>query len=145
MRSYNCPMDSMETVERDGIVYAHFFHADLSVTDSMRFVTQDHDPLQVGIFERDAGYEVQKHRHKERDVQLKSIGEFLWIQSGAAKVSLYDDAWNLVREVTVCAGDCAILLRGGHSLLMLEPTRFLEVKQGPYPGKEMDKLFPDRS
>ena len=134
----------METVERDGIVYAYFFRMDLPVEEQMRFITQNHDPLQVGMFERDAGYEVATHRHKAREVKLKSIGEFLWIQSGSATVSLFDDAWNLVKEVTVRAGDCAILLRGGHALRMLEPTRFLEVKQGPYPGKDLDKLFPDR-
>lgn len=134
---------SQRTIKHNGEVYAHIFSADTPVDNGMKFFTQDKDPLQVGIFERDAGYEVVPHRHNPLSVDLSPPGEFIWIQSGSAKVSIFDDDWNTIEEVTIASGDCIIILKGGHALTMLEPTRLLEVKQGPYPGREIEKTFRD--
>lgn len=136
-------MDDIQSIEHEGVVYAIFFRADITAPDGMRFMGKEDDPLQVGIFEREKGYEVQVHRHCPRDIHLKSVGEFLWIQSGKTHITIFDDQWNSIGDTTLETGDCAILIRGGHGLTMLEPTRILEVKQGPYPGKEKEKIFRD--
>ena len=132
-------MDDVDVLEKDGNVYAKCFRADCTVEKNVRFITEDEDPLQVGIFERDTGYEVEAHRHKSRNLSLPDIGEFLWIQSGSATVDVYDEQWQPLGSWTVGSGDCVVLLRGGHGLKMLEPTRILEVKQGPYPGRREDE------
>ena len=34
------------------------------------------------------------------------------------------------------AGDVVVLLSGGHSFTMLEPSQLVEIKQGPYLGEK---------
>ena len=41
-------------------------------------------------------------------------------------------------DVIVVGGELLLMLNGGHSLEILEDSKFLEVKQGPY-IEEMDK------
>jgi len=131
----------MKTVESEGKTYAHFFLSAMPSDEEVQFITQDKDPIQVGIFKRDANYHVKAHSHLPRKLDLEHVGEFLLIQSGAALVKIYDEDWNLLCAHTVNTGDCAIFLRGGHELTMLEPTRILEVKQGPFIPRPKDKTF----
>ena len=131
------------TIQKDGTIYAKVFRADIDTTDGIRFLTNDNDPLQVGIFERQAGYEVIPHTHNPRKIDIEHPGEFIWIQEGRVKLEIFDDAWSVIGEAQLHAGDCLVIMQGGHALTMLEPTRMLEVKQGPYPGREEEKTFRD--
>lgn len=130
-----------QRIEKDGITYAIVFAANTNVTDGMRFITSNEDPLQVGVFERDAGYAVMPHMHNKRDIHLDCPGECIFFQSGKASVEIFDNDWNVIKTVIVNGGDCLVIMKGGHALTMLEPTRMLEVKQGPYLGREKDKTF----
>ncbi len=134
-------MSELSNVTHNGNIYAKFFRANIAVSDGVTFVTEDGDPLQVGIFERKKGYEVAAHRHLPRKLDLQDVGEFLWIQSGSARVTVFDEDWNVIHERNVSAGDCIVFLRGGHGLKVTSDTRILEVKQGPYPGRDAEKVF----
>ena len=136
-------MSDIRTIEHDGEIYAKIFKADTPAENGVKFFTNDEDPLQVGVFDREEGYEVIPHRHNPLKVELSPPGEFIWIQSGSADVKIFDNDWSVIEEVTVAGGDCIIILKGGHSFTMLEQTRILEVKQGPYPGREKEKTFRD--
>lgn len=138
-------MPDVQTIEKDGKVYAKIFKADIEAADGIHFLTEDADAIQVGIFERESGYEVAAHRHVARTVDLKHPGEFLWIQRGSAVAQVFDEEWNEIASEEVHAGDCIIFLQGGHGLRMQDDTRILEVKQGPYPGREAEKVFRDAS
>jgi len=129
-------------IGKDGMVYAKIFHADIACPNVLS-VTEDNDPLQVILFSREAGYEVKAHSHLPRSIDLQHVGEFLWIQEGKVEVTVYDEEWNALGKAIAQGGDCIVFIRGGHELKMLEKTRILEVKQGPYPGKEKDKVFRD--
>jgi mannose-6-phosphate isomerase-like protein (cupin superfamily) len=76
-------------------------------------------------------------------VKTQKSAEFLYFERGKAKVIVFDEAWNAVAEEVVNGGDFLLFLDGGHSVDMLEPTRFIEVKQGPYPGDKQAKVFRD--
>jgi len=137
-------VEHIRTVQSGNRVLAIFVHRGLPV-DGARFVTEEKDALQLGIFERPAGYRVRAHRHRTLPAEERDGAEFLAFESGEAKVTIYDDTWNLVAEEIVRAGDVLLLLAGGHQMEMLKPTRFLEVKQGPYPGDARAKIFRDPS
>jgi hypothetical protein len=134
-------MNNVTTIEKNGKTYAHFFQGNMPINGEVEFVTKDDAPLQVGMFERKEGYEVDAHTHLARDMHLENVGEFLWIQSGSALVKIYDESWEQLCEHTIRANECAIFLRGGHAVTMLEPTRILEVKQGPYEDQSQKKMF----
>jgi len=135
-------MDAVRVVRNGDQTLAIFIRKGLPV-EGARFVTSQHDALQLGFFDRLAGYKVPAHRHRDFPSQQKTGAEFLYVESGEAKVTVFDDAWQVMAEETVHAGDAILLLGGGHQMEMLAPTRFLEVKQGPYPGDANAKIFRD--
>lgn len=135
-------MDDVRVIKSGGQTLAIFVHRGVAVPDGMRFFTTPDQILQTGIFERDTGYRVAAHKHREHAGPSK-LGEFLYIESGRAKVTVYHDDWTVAGEEVVGTGDFLLLLEGGHAVEMLEPTRFIEVKQGPYPGDAVAKIFRD--
>ncbi|MDD5103911.1 MAG: hypothetical protein PHX93_05980 [Candidatus Peribacteraceae bacterium] len=137
-------MESISVVQSKERTLAIFVRKGLPV-DGTRFVTSQQDALQLGVFERPAGYRVRAHRHRELPAEKRMGAEFLYIESGEAKVTVYDETWNVIAEETVRSGDVLLFLAGGHQVEMLTPTRFLEVKQGPYPGDAQAKIFRDPS
>ncbi|MBU0766678.1 hypothetical protein KKF55_02755 [Patescibacteria group bacterium] len=132
-------MSAVQRIEHNGEIYALIFKQDVDTENGVKFVTEDCDSLQVGFFERDAEYEVKPHRHKSRNLDLKNIGELIILENGKLLVTIFNDEWEKVAEQTVEEGQCLIFLKGGHSIKMLEPSRIMEVKQGPY--QENDKIF----
>lgn len=132
-------MGDIERIEHDGIIYAIVFRRDIPVSGGVRFLTNDTDGLQVGLFEREGGYVSAPHRHVPRHITLEHPGEFLSIERGTIRATIFDDGWQTIAERTVCAGECIGFLRGGHAITVIESARILEVKQGPYQSE--DKIF----
>lgn len=135
-------MDDVRVVRSGERTLAIFMRKGLPV-DGARFVTSQQDALQLGVFDRPAGYRVAAHRHRDLAAEKRTGAEFLYIESGTAKVTVFDDAWQILAEETVQAGDALLFLAGGHQVEVLKPTRFLEVKAGPYPGDAAAKTFRD--
>lgn len=135
-------MEPLRIVQDKGRTLAIFVRKGVPF-DTCRFFTEREDAFQFGMFDRPAGYIVPPHRHTGITVETHQAAEFLFIESGAMKVTVFDDAWNAVVQETLGAGDCMLFLAGGHTTEMLERTRFIEVKQGPYPGETKAKVFRD--
>jgi hypothetical protein len=54
------------------------------------------------------------------------------------KVAFYDDG-EKIKTTILNMGDTILLISGGHGFDMLEDSKIIEVKQGPYGGMEQDK------
>ncbi len=134
-------METIRHLEKDGTRYASFFHA--IEADGPRFVSRQTDEFQFGVIERPKGYEVSPHIHPRVPHTIDHVSEFLFVEQGKMEVTVYDESWKVLGTETFKTGDFLILYRGGHSLKMLEPTRIVEVKQGPYPGDDAAKIFKD--
>ncbi len=133
-------MSSVTPVTKNGLTYAVFVGGKLSV-DGAKFLTQPTEEFQVGVMERPKGYEVKPHQHVQRAGTVNQTSEFLYFEGGSAKVTVFDEEWNELHTQTVSTGDFLVFFRGGHTLTMLEKTRMIEVKQGPYPGESRAKIF----
>lgn len=127
-------------VAKNGITYALFVCGRPEVKDA-KFFTSNDEEFQVGVFERGAGYEVKPHQHPENRHEVIQTTEFLYFEKGSASVTVFDDDWNELHKQTVKAGDFLVFFRGGHTLTMLEATRLIEVKQGPFKGEGTTKVF----
>jgi hypothetical protein len=121
-------------------LYALFFSKNLS-TDSVRFLTDPECSLQVGLMQRPTGHVVQPHMHPPRESVIRTTAEFLYIEQGKVKATVYDDSWNMLDEQVLTGGDFLLFLKGGHGIEVLEPTRMIEVKQGPFVGDDGAKVF----
>ncbi len=126
-------------IEKDGVTYALIFRRGLPVED-VRFVTDQTDGLQVGFFERKSGHAVPAHLHKPRTVDLPHIAEFLSIEKGEVRITVFDEKGKEIGEQSAHEGQCILFLRGGHALTVIKDARIMEVKQGPYQPEDKIRL-----
>jgi cupin fold WbuC family metalloprotein len=104
------------------------------------FLTEQSEPLQLGVNFYRAGEAIESHTHLPRDIQIDRVQEVLVIGEGKTRLTLYDDDRRQVAETVLSKGDLVLLLSGGHGFEILEDTKILEIKQGPYDGKKQDKV-----
>src|SRR5262249_32170921 len=106
----------------------------------LAFHSADVDFVQVGTWSYGAGKELAPHVHNPVAREAARTQEVVFVRRGALLARVYDDAGGLVEELRLGAGDTLILLAGGHGYSILEHgTEVLEVKNGPYPGPELDR------
>lgn len=98
-------------------------------------LTEDELPLQITVLNRPAGAFVRPHYHvNEGPPQSETRHQVMTCLSGSARVGLFAKEGDHLADVTLEAGDFALLYEG-HSIETLEDgTRLLEIKQGPMPN-----------
>jgi hypothetical protein len=139
--------NSVEKIEHGGQIMAIIIRKqsfdELSVENPMQFVTPDEFPLQTGIQLRPRGNVVDTHFHLPFEkLENYPVQEFFHILSGKVQVQLFDDRENdaMIGQFLVYCGDYCIL-NTGHKIVFLEETKMLEIKQGPYRGRDKEKRF----
>lgn len=112
-----------------------------ALPDKTDFMTSPDLPLQLGYIVYPTGGQVPRHFHKPVQRTLTSTAEVLLVQQGRCRLDLFDSECQPVTSRELVAGDVVLLLAGGHGFQMLEPTVFLEIKQGPYGGLDEKERF----
>jgi len=107
--------------------------------DGVNFVSKQDFSLQLGISNYAKGEEIKAHFHIEKEIRINKIQEVVHIESGRTIVNLYDLNSKKFKSVELSDDDTILFVDGGHGFEMLEDTKIIEVKQGPYLGKEKDK------
>ena len=133
----------MQGVEffRDGDqLQAILVRASASSSEKYNFLTDSSAPLQLGMNFYRAGDTIPAHAHLPRDIQLNQIQEVIVIGHGKTRLVLYDRDKKKFAETVLTQGDIVLLAGGGHGFEILEDTKIVEVKQGPYDGKVKDKI-----
>ncbi|MBI1860620.1 MAG: hypothetical protein HYR96_06860 [Deltaproteobacteria bacterium] len=105
------------------------------------FLTPLSEPIQLGIGVFKKGGCVEPHRHRGKAAVVEEFQEFIMVKRGKVIASVYDTSDTLLKEFEMGPGDSLLLLRGGHAFHFLEDTEFLELKQGPYLGRENMKTL----
>jgi hypothetical protein len=109
----------------------------------VNFISDPEYPLQVAVNVYASGDAVRPHRHPDRDLHISSVQEVLHIDSGRVVADIIDHGGAPVQSVPLSAGDTIFFIAGGHGLRILEKTKIIEVKQGPYRGISADKVYFD--
>jgi hypothetical protein len=96
---------------------------------------------QLGILLHPAGHEIKPHVHNliARDVRVTQ--EVLHVIAGKLEITLYNDRREFLTSRILHPGDTILLAYGGHGIRVLEPCKVLEVKQGPYAGRDDKEFF----
>lgn len=112
--------------------------------EGVKFLTNPSHTLQLGLIEHSKGKVIREHIHRQ-DVKYKvdTTEEFLYVERGVIKLKLFSGNWSKVKEITLKAGDFVLLISGGHGIDVLSKCRIIEVKQGPYPGDKLAKIYND--
>jgi len=128
----------VEKIELQGQVICLILRRELSCGGAT-FFTPPESSLQMGILQHRQGTELRPHVHRESVRTIKEVHEVLHIEYGMVEAIFYSDDGVMLGSSILRAGDTILLMRGGHGFRMIEDTRILEIKQGPYRGIEEDK------
>jgi len=140
MTSLREPTALIETIEAEGRPLAMIVSGTFS-PPATQFLTPDSYNQQIGFIVYPPGGVIKRHHHLPVERHLSMTSEVLVVRSGRAEVDLFDERQRLVASRELNAGDIIVLLSGGHGFRILEPTVFLEIKQGPYMGVKDKVLF----
>ena len=125
------------------VIQSAIFHEMNKRNKELEFVTPNEFPFQIGAHNWQKGKIIKEHFHLPFEkLEQFPVQEFFYIVSGKVRIDLYDDREDdcKVAEVVVNAGE-TIVLNTGHGMEALEPSQLIELKQGPYRGKEFEKRF----
>jgi hypothetical protein len=118
------------------ILQASDFNGRLEIIEPNNF-------LQLATLKLDTGQEFAAHRHLEKPVNFMNyIAQESWVVVEGAVEVIYFDLDDLeIATHKLRTGEVSITLRGGHQYKILEDSKILEFKTGPYLGREADKVF----
>lgn len=133
-------MQGIERIVHDNRLYAIIVRSSVTTEKKYNFLTEPESSLQLGVSSYAAGEVIPAHAHLISERRTQNGQEFILIGEGKLRVTLYDDARAPLSAHDLSVGDMILLVSGGHGFDVLEPCRIVEVKQGPYQGKEMDKV-----
>jgi len=134
-------MQDIEHVVFNNHDVAIVFRSSLEV-DGVRFFTNDNNLFQIGAHHQKKGVKLVPHTHVlEKSIVINEIQEYLFVQSGKMKITLYSKAGDVIDQKILSSGDSILLMNEGHGIEFLEETKLMEVKQGPYPGTTHAKLY----
>lgn len=107
----------------------------------LSFLSHENDPIQVGVWNHSKNTVLQPHIHNIYEKLTDRTSEVLIVSRGSIHADIYGYSENLVAEFTIEEGDILICLAGGHGYQILEEnTLVFEIKNGPYPGPEVDRV-----
>ncbi|MBL7036448.1 hypothetical protein ISR94_01180 [Candidatus Microgenomates bacterium] len=106
-----------------------------------QFFSPENFPLQIGAVGKKSGDKIRAHLHNEPLRTVRTTQEFLYIEKGKVRVSIYNDSGKVIAKRVLKQGDKILSAAGGHGFEILEDTVFFEVKQGPYPGYDKAKTY----
>jgi cupin fold WbuC family metalloprotein len=112
-----------------------FFIFGNDILEGKNFVTNDESQFQLASFLLNKDEVIEKHFHPNQHRNIKNTSEVLVLLDGSIEVTIYDDNLELVASQIINSGDTVALMSGGHGLKLLEESKFIEVKQGPYDEK----------
>ena len=107
----------------------------------VNFLTPTYADFQVGTIRHPTGYIIPPHVHRENRRKISGTSEVLVVQVGRIEVDVYSGhSRELVQTTGLKAGDIIVLVAGGHSIRVIEECHIVEIKQGPYLGRDKDKV-----
>jgi hypothetical protein len=134
-------MQGVETIRKAGVDYAIIVRGDASSDDKYNFLCPDQFPFQLGVNFYKQGDVVRDHEHIQRTLTVTLFQELVMVARGRARLRLFDLRREPLGEWTLEAGDFVLLIAGAHGFDLLEDTKIVEIKQGPFDPKVNDKVF----
>lgn len=133
-------MSNMQIVQDGEKTLALVFRNSLKA-DGVKFLTPSSYPLQIGLLEHPTGKAIRAHRHRNLKYKVNTTQEFIYIESGEVEATIYRNDWTVVKKILLKKGDFILSVAGGHGFRVIKKCRMIEIKQGPYPGDKLAKIF----
>ena len=133
----------IEYKDKDGNVLHCIYRLNDCKKDRCDFTSED-KYLQGCVMRMNDGKSFKNHKHIRCDRETDMTHEAWIVFRGKVKVKYYDNDEKYIGTEIINAGDCTITFGGGHKFFCIEDdTLVYEFKNGPYYGRESDKVFID--
>lgn len=132
-------MEKIEKIIDEGKILAVVIRKDSSLKGVNFFTPQDFSQ-QLGLLVHEKGKKIKAHRHRLIKREITLTQEVLVVLEGKVKIDLYNENLKKIKTVVTTDGDTILLANGAHSIEILEDSRIIEIKQGPYAGED-DKEY----
>lgn len=132
-------MEKIEKIIDEEKILAVVVRKDSSLKEVNFFTPQDFSQ-QLGLLVHEKGKKIKAHRHKLIKREITLTQEVLVVLEGKVKIDLYNEKLKKIKTVVISDGDTILLAHGAHSIEILEDSRIIEIKQGPYAGVD-DKEY----
>ncbi|HKW89160.1 MAG TPA: cupin domain-containing protein [Candidatus Acidoferrales bacterium] len=124
-------------------LYAFIFFPD-DFRPGAQFFSESEWSLQIGLLMFPPGHAIAAHAHlPQTNPRTQPTQEFLLVASGQMETDFFTEDGRFFQTETLSQGCILFQIRGGHAFRFLEPTRLIEVKSGPYLGRDKDKILLD--
>ena len=130
----------IETIEAEGKVLAMVLRSGHE-SQGVQFFSHPEYPLQLGLLQHPKGTRLKPHIHTSITKTINNIQEVLHLEYGQIEVEFFRASGQRVASCLLNGGDTILLVSGGHGFRILEETKMLEIKQGPYESREKDKEY----
>lgn len=88
--------------------------------------------IQLLLMKRKKGHVVAKHTHKRIIKTTQQPQEAIVVIKGAIEASIFDEKGDLIEKKNITAGQCLLIIRGGHEVRIIEDALIYAFKDGPY-------------
>lgn len=110
--------------------------------EGLNFITAEDHSFQIGIHNVKKGTRYKAHITKPfKNLKNLSANKIYYVVEGKIGVDLYNNNEEKINYVNLNKGDLILFINGGHGLDILDKSKVIEIKQGPYRGQEQDKKF----
>ncbi len=95
-------------------------------------VTDPRGSIQLLLMKRKKDHVVAKHTHQKIIKTTQQPQEAIVVVKGAIEASIFDEKGDLIEKKSVTAGQCLLIVRGGHEVRITEDALIYAFKDGPF-------------
>ncbi len=129
----------IELLERDGLLLGEVLRANVEV-ETTTFFSPSNATFQLGLMSHKSGFVEKPHFHPILERPKSPAQQFFYVIRGVVYVDFFLDSGERDFEIILNPGDSIVIIDGVHSLRVAEDSKCITVKQGPFPGIDMDKI-----
>jgi len=112
---------------------------DMNLIEGVAFPTPSDATFQFGFGEIISDKVLVPHIHKRVKREIETTSEFLYVISGEMIVDVFDEEEKFIEKVVLTDNMALLQFIGGHKVELKSKTKYFEIKQGPYYGRDFDK------
>jgi hypothetical protein len=112
---------------------------DMNTINGTNFPTPEPATFQFGFGQISKNKVLIPHIHKRVKREIETTSEFLYVIHGKMIIDVLDEEEKFVEKVILTDNMALLQFVGGHKIEIKSGTKYFEIKQGPYYGRDFDK------
>ena len=105
------------------------------------FATEENMDMQVASFNLKKGEIIDNHIHLNQERKVYTTTELIVLIEGGVDFNIFDKDLKQIEKVRLHEFDLICLIEGGHGMEVIEDSKFIEAKQGPFDPMKDKKRF----